>query len=59
MSVRFRLRFDDASNPEPRTDGVLIQVEAVGDNPTDFKIRGGSLSARSQVSLPSRQKRMN
>ena len=46
------LRYEEAPQPQPQHDDVLIRVHAGGVNPVDWKIRQGYLKERLHHSLP-------
>ena len=46
------LRYEEAPIPEVRAEDVLVQVQAAGVNPVDWKIRQGYLTQRLQYELP-------
>ncbi len=46
------LRYEDAPQPVPGADEVLIRVHAAGVNPVDAKIRAGKLQGRVDHRLP-------
>jgi NADPH:quinone reductase-like Zn-dependent oxidoreductase len=46
------LTYEDAPQPEPSADEVLIRVRAAGVNPVDWKIRGGFGKERFKHQMP-------
>ncbi len=46
------LKYEDASQPIPAADEVLIKVHATGVNPIDWKIRAGHAKGRFPINFP-------
>lgn len=46
------LRFEEAPDPTPNPDEVVVDVRAAGINPLDWKVRSGALAGLMPLSLP-------
>jgi NADPH:quinone reductase-like Zn-dependent oxidoreductase len=46
------MRIGDLPDPVPGPDDVLVEVHAAGINPIDWKVRGGALRARLELTFP-------
>ena len=47
-----QLRYEDAPDPKPALDEVLVKVTATSVNPIDYKLRSGAIKGRMPLEFP-------